>query len=181
MSRAFRIFPTIAINFNAISNYHWDSNDNLDGLCFLVALGDFKGGKLCFSQLQIVVKLKLGQVVAFPSCLLLHGNLLITKGIRFSIVYFVHRSFFLRENILKNLDTSNQEKALDHITTIQEKALNLNLYDSQDSNSIRPSFEVAKKFQTVEPSKNNATDERRNQDGKYTFINVYFLIKKINL
>ena len=82
---------------------------------------------------------------------------------------------------MKNLDTSNQEKALNHITTIQEKALNLNLYDSQDSNSIYPSFEVAKKFQTVEPSKNNATDERRNQDDKYTFINVYFLIKKINL
>ena len=145
----------------------------------MVALGDFKGGVLCFSQLQIVIKLKPGQVVAFPLCLLLHGNLPITKGIKFSIVYFVHRSFFLRENILKNLDTSNQEKALDHITTVQEKALNLNLYDSQDSNPICPSFEVAKKFQTVEPSENDATDGRRNQDGKYTFINVYFLIKKL--
>ena len=77
-----------------------------------------------------MIKLKLGQVVTFSSYLLLHDNLLITKGIRFSIVYFVHRSFFLCKNILKNLDTSNQEKALDHITTVQEKALNLDLYDS---------------------------------------------------
>ena len=58
--RAFRIFLTIAINFNAISNYHWDSNDNLDELCFLVALGDFKGSELCFFQFQIVIKLKSG-------------------------------------------------------------------------------------------------------------------------
>ena len=42
-------------------------------------------------------------------------------------------------------------------------------------------LKLQKKFQTVEPSENNATDGRRNQDGKYTFINVYFLIKKINL
>ena len=118
MPRAFEIFPTIVINFNAISNYHWNSNDNLDGLCFLVTLGDFKGGELCFPQLQIVIKLKSGQVVAFSSCLLLHDNLLITKGIRFSIVYFVHRSFFSHENILKNLNTFNQEKALNHIITI---------------------------------------------------------------
>ncbi len=87
--KSFGVFPTIAINFNIISNYHWDSNDDPNGLCFLVALGDFKGGELCFPQLQIVVKLIPGQVVAFPSRLLLHGNLPIIKGIRFSIVFFV--------------------------------------------------------------------------------------------
>ena len=97
MPRAFGIFPTIAINFNAISNYHWDSNDNLDGLCFLVTLGDFEGGELCFPQLQIVIKLKSGQIVAFSSCLLLYGNLLITKGIRFSIVYLcIEASFHVK-------------------------------------------------------------------------------------
>jgi len=85
----------IAINFNVISKYHWDSNDDPNGLCFLITLGDFEGGELVFPQLQIVVKLKPGQIVAFPSYLLLHGNLPITKGIRFSIVYFVHESFFL--------------------------------------------------------------------------------------
>ncbi|RHZ72728.1 hypothetical protein Glove_239g14 [Diversispora epigaea] len=68
---------------------------NLGGsLCFLVALGDFVGGELCFSQLQIVVPLQAGQIVAFSSCLLLHGNFPITRGIRHSIVYFVHNTFF---------------------------------------------------------------------------------------
>ncbi|GBC53468.2 hypothetical protein GLOIN_2v1721053 [Rhizophagus irregularis DAOM 181602=DAOM 197198] len=52
--RTFGIFPTIAINFNVISNYHWDSNDDPNGFCFLVALGDFEGGELCFPQLQIL-------------------------------------------------------------------------------------------------------------------------------
>ncbi|UZO15186.1 uncharacterized protein OCT59_006619 [Rhizophagus irregularis] len=83
--RTFGIFPTIAINFNVISNYHWDSNDDPNGLCFLVALGDFEGGELCFPQLQILVKLKPGQIVAFPSYLLLHGNLPIIREIRFNL------------------------------------------------------------------------------------------------
>ena len=92
--KPFGIFPMIAINFNITSNYHWDEKDEPNGLCFLVALGDFEGGELHFPQLQIVVKLRPGQVVAFPSCLLLHGNFKVTKGIRFSIVYFVHMNFF---------------------------------------------------------------------------------------
>ena len=67
-----------------------------EGLCFLAALGDFEGGELCFPQLQIVVKLKPGQVVTFSSYLLLHGNLLITRRIRFSIIYFVLKVFYLK-------------------------------------------------------------------------------------
>jgi len=78
--RAFGIFPMIAINFNTISNYHWDEHDEPNSLCCLVALGDFEGGELCFPQLQIVMPLKLGQVVVFSSRLLLHGNLQVTRG-----------------------------------------------------------------------------------------------------
>ncbi len=90
----FGIFLMIAINFNIISDYHWDANDEPNCLCFLVPLGDFEGGELCFPELQIVIPLQPGQVVAFASQLLLHGNLPIIKGIRFSIVYFVHATFF---------------------------------------------------------------------------------------
>jgi hypothetical protein len=92
--RHFGIFPMIAINFNTISDYHWDEHDEPNSLCCLVALGEFEGGELCFPQLQIVVPLRVGQVVAFSSRLLLHGNFPLTKGIRHSIVYFVHGSFF---------------------------------------------------------------------------------------
>ncbi|RIB24233.1 hypothetical protein C2G38_2169140 [Gigaspora rosea] len=42
--RPFGVFPMIAINYNTISDYHWDKNDKPNSLCCLVALGDFKGG-----------------------------------------------------------------------------------------------------------------------------------------
>ncbi|CAG8821584.1 19431_t:CDS:2, partial [Racocetra persica] len=71
--RAFRVFSIIAINFNTISDYHWDDHDEPNSLCVLVALGDFEGGELCFSQLQVVVHLRPGQVVVFASRLLLHN------------------------------------------------------------------------------------------------------------
>ncbi|RHZ79694.1 hypothetical protein Glove_142g12 [Diversispora epigaea] len=92
--KLFGIFPMIAINYNTISDFHWDEHDELNSLCFLVALGDFVGGELCFPQLQIVVPLQAGQIVAFSSHLLLHGNFPITRSICHSIVYFVHNTFF---------------------------------------------------------------------------------------
>ncbi|RHZ58158.1 hypothetical protein Glove_375g40 [Diversispora epigaea] len=72
--KIFGVFPIIAINFNTISDYHWDKHDNPNCLCILIALGNFDG--------------------AFSSRLLLHGNLPVKRGIRHSIVYFVHSSFF---------------------------------------------------------------------------------------
>lgn len=84
----------ITINFNTMSDFHWDEHNDPNSLCCLVALGEFEGGELCFLQLQIVIPLRLGQVVAFSSRLLLHRNLPITRGIRHSIVYFVHSVFF---------------------------------------------------------------------------------------
>ncbi|POG59599.1 hypothetical protein GLOIN_2v1721053, partial [Rhizophagus irregularis DAOM 181602=DAOM 197198] len=101
--RTFGIFPTIAINFNVISNYHWDSNDDPNGLCFLVALEDFE---VCFPQLQILVKLKSGQIVAFSSYLLLHGNLPIIRGIRFSIDFHKNND---NDTIIKIQDLYNSQ------------------------------------------------------------------------
>ena len=72
--RSFGIFPMIAINFNTISDFHWDEHDEANILCVLVALGDYEGGELCFPQLQVVVRIRPGQVIAFASRLLLHGN-----------------------------------------------------------------------------------------------------------
>ena len=77
--RPFGVFPMLAINFNTISDFHWDEHDEPNSLCCLVALGDFEGSELCFPQLQIIVPLRPGQVVAFSSRLLLHGNFLVTR------------------------------------------------------------------------------------------------------
>jgi hypothetical protein len=92
--RSFGIFPMIAINYNIISSYHWDRNDEPDSLCCLVALGDYEGGELCFPQLEIVISLRPNQVVLFSSNFLLHGNLPVVRGIRHSIVYFIHSDLF---------------------------------------------------------------------------------------
>ncbi|RHZ48043.1 hypothetical protein Glove_562g3 [Diversispora epigaea] len=70
--RTFGVFPMITINYNTISDFHWYKHDEPNSLCCLVALGNFEGGELCFPQLQIVIPLRPGQVVAFSSCLLLH-------------------------------------------------------------------------------------------------------------
>lgn len=64
--RPFGVFLMIAINYNTICDYHWDKNDEPNSLCCLVALGDFKGGELCFPQLKIIVPLRPGQVIVFP-------------------------------------------------------------------------------------------------------------------
>src|SRR5207247_2211616 len=40
--RPFGVFPMIAINYNTISDYHWDENDESNSFCCLVALGDFE-------------------------------------------------------------------------------------------------------------------------------------------
>ena len=170
--RSFGIFPTITINFNVISNYHWDINDAPEGLCFLVALGNFEGGELCFPQLQIVVKLKPGQVVAFPSYLLLHGNLPITRGIRFSIVYFVLKSFLSKD--FKDLLEKAKKAENDTIIEVQ------NLYDAADHNPPRPLLTKPRKFQ-IEEEFTNRPDKRRYEDGKYFYKYVYFLNKNSNL
>ncbi|CAG8830708.1 6813_t:CDS:2, partial [Racocetra persica] len=66
-SRSFGIFSMIAINYNTTSDYHWDEHNEPNSLCCLVTLGEFKRRELCFPQLQIVIPLQPGQVVAFSS------------------------------------------------------------------------------------------------------------------
>ncbi|RHZ52079.1 hypothetical protein Glove_465g2 [Diversispora epigaea] len=70
--RSFGIFPMIAINYNIVSNYHWDLSDASNCLCCLIPLGNFQGGDLYFPQLHVRVPLQPGQVVAFDSHNLLH-------------------------------------------------------------------------------------------------------------
>ncbi|RHZ46862.1 hypothetical protein Glove_606g131 [Diversispora epigaea] len=48
----------IAINFNTISDYHWDENNTPNCLYCLVSLGDFRDGELYFSQLHTLVPLQ---------------------------------------------------------------------------------------------------------------------------
>jgi len=162
--KPFGAFPMIAINFNTISDYHWDEHDEPNSLCCLVALGDFEGGELCFPQLQIIVPLRPGQIVAFSSRLLLHGNFPITRGIRHSVVYFVHSMFFhhLRDfsSIYEDLEAGIERDARGAlVSSIPRQDLN----DARDLNN-RITLSQPKKSQTEIPER--SCDKRRGNIGK---------------
>jgi len=154
----------VAVNFNTISDYHWDEHDEPNSLCCLVALGDFEGGELCFPQLQIIVPLRPRQVVAFSSRLLLHGNFPVTRGIRHSIVYFVHSTFFhhLRDfsSIYEDLEAGIERDARGTVITMIPRQ---DLNDARNLNS-RIRLSQPKKSQTVIPER--ACDKRRGTIGK---------------
>jgi hypothetical protein len=140
----------IAINFNSLSNYHWDKLDAPNCLCCLIPLGNFQGGELYFPQLHTLIPLQPGQVVAFSSHYLLHGNFpLMSDGIRHSIVYFVHNIFFHKE------DNFNLMK-------IDDAELESKLYNNRGLNSKTPTFINPRKFQTMEyTNDNNDINQRR--------------------
>jgi len=41
--KSFEIFPTVAINYNAISAFHQDPNNHSNSLCVICPLGSFEG------------------------------------------------------------------------------------------------------------------------------------------
>ena len=82
-----------AINFNTISGYHIDRDDDKYGFCWLVPLGEWEGGDLIFPQINVRIKLKPGNILLFRSNLLVHGNLP-CLGVRHSLVFFTHNNLF---------------------------------------------------------------------------------------
>jgi hypothetical protein len=61
------MFGMCAINFNTIFGYHIDRDDDKYGFCWLVPLGEWKGGDLIFSQLNVHIKLKPRNIFKFIS------------------------------------------------------------------------------------------------------------------
>ena len=53
--KSFRIFPMMTINYNIISNYHLDFNDNDNCFCVLVILEDYESSELCFLQFNLII------------------------------------------------------------------------------------------------------------------------------
>jgi hypothetical protein len=138
----------IAINFNTLSNYHWDKLDAPNCLCCLVPLGNFQGGELYFPQLHTLIPLQPGKVVIFSSHYLLHGNFRLTdeaNNIRHSIVYFIHNNFFHENDNFNNMEIDNAEL----------KQLEFGLYNNRGLNSKTPTFTNPRKFQTQEYANNN--------------------------
>jgi hypothetical protein len=82
-----------AVNFNTICGYHIDRDDDKYGFCWLIPLGDWEGGDVIFPQLNIRVKLKPENILAFRSNLLVFGNLPYFV-IKLSLVFFTHNNLF---------------------------------------------------------------------------------------
>lgn len=76
-------FLGLVVNINVTTAAHRDSKD--DGICLVLAIGDFEGGELVLYEPGLIVPLWNGDFILFPSCDLTHFNLHY-KGKRSSIV-----------------------------------------------------------------------------------------------
>jgi hypothetical protein len=68
-----RPFAGIVINFCVSTDAHRDWSDNL--LCVVIPFGNWIGGQICLFELGLVIKMKSGDILAFPSCNITHFNL----------------------------------------------------------------------------------------------------------
>jgi hypothetical protein len=101
--KSFGAFPTVAVNFNIISQFHQDLKDHRDSLCVVCPLGTFEGGQLVFPELKLIIHAREGQAIAFRSNILVHGNLPVIAGIRHSIVFFIHATSIKQNRKFGNL------------------------------------------------------------------------------
>ncbi|CAG8609428.1 10715_t:CDS:2 [Acaulospora morrowiae] len=90
--KSFGVFPTVAVNFNVICQFHRDLKDHRNTLCVVCPLGKFEGGELTFPELKLIIHAKQGQAVAFRSNILVHGNLPVIAGVRHSVVFYIHNT-----------------------------------------------------------------------------------------
>jgi hypothetical protein len=101
-----------------------DRDDDKYGFCWLVPLGEWEGGDLIFPQLNVRIKLKPGNILAFRSNLLVHGNLP-CSGVRHSLVFFTHNNLFPETFVhVKNNNSnksSNQKKRKTNVSDDTKK------------------------------------------------------------
>jgi hypothetical protein len=66
-------FSGIVVNFCVSTSGHRDGNDHR--LCVVIPFGKWSGGELCLHELGLVIDLKPGDILIFPSCDITHFNL----------------------------------------------------------------------------------------------------------
>jgi hypothetical protein len=76
-------FAGLVINFCVSTDAHRDWIDKL--LCVVIPFGDWEDGEIVLYELGLVIKLKPGDILIFPSCDITHFNLHFS-GLRGSIV-----------------------------------------------------------------------------------------------
>ena len=97
-------FKTFSINFSlqekdqnirqGATDPHKDDNDCLYSFCVIVVFGNFEGGNLILSEIGVVIRIEGGYIIFLRSALLEHCNSYVTKGNRFSIVFYLRKTIF---------------------------------------------------------------------------------------
>ncbi|CAG8752263.1 21400_t:CDS:2, partial [Dentiscutata erythropus] len=59
VKKIFKIFATMALNYNVTLDYHYDKNN--DGLSVVVPIGEWNEGCLVFTQIKTIVELQKGE------------------------------------------------------------------------------------------------------------------------
>lgn len=81
-------FLSLVINLNVATLAHRDRQDK--SICVVLPVGEFEGGALCLYEAGLVVPLRNGDFIAFPSAGMTHFNLHFS-GQRASLVLHTDR------------------------------------------------------------------------------------------
>jgi len=81
-------FSGFVVNLCVSTNGHRDPKDKR--ICLVIPFGEWKGGEICLYELGLVIKLKAGDILVFPSCDITHFNLHFS-GLRGSMVFHSDR------------------------------------------------------------------------------------------
>ncbi len=73
---------------------HRDRSHAESGHEFFAVLGkDFEGGELLFPEYNVALQLAVGDIVAFSGKTTIHGNTPLTKGLKLSVISYVHKVY----------------------------------------------------------------------------------------
>lgn len=89
---------TVNLGPKTVTLPHRDGKNLATGLCAVMPFGPFessRGGHLCLHEAGVVLELAPGQVVLFPSALIMHSNLQVLEGDkRYSITAYTAGQLF---------------------------------------------------------------------------------------
>ena len=133
--RPFDLWPLMVANFLSPQTAHRDFEDYHAGYCCLVPLGDYTGGEIHFSELQLTIPCQPGDVILFRSDLLLH-QVLPYRGLRMSLIFTAHGRFMKWVGKKPFLNTQAEQNDAQIIANITSWREDLNNKKVSPSNGI---------------------------------------------
>lgn len=113
-------FLGLAYLKNIQAHNHKDKGGVRDGWVGMTCVGEFKGGELCFPDLDVKLRFLPGDIILFRSCILQHF-VRATIGERSSLVFFSHSSAETRVQNAQFMEEGSEE--LEKARQEQEDAL----------------------------------------------------------